>query len=47
MPLPTGRYRILATRGPEYTIDEQPLDIAPGSSHDVRLALRQSSIRPG
>src|SRR5258708_25322914 len=40
MPLPTGRYRVLATRGPEYTIDEQPIDVAPGSSHAVRLGLR-------
>jgi len=41
MPLPTGRYRVLATRGPEYTIDEQPIDVAPGSSHAVRLGLRR------
>jgi hypothetical protein len=40
MPLPTGRYRVLATRGPEYTIDEQPIDVAPGSTHAVHLALR-------
>jgi hypothetical protein len=47
MPLPTGRYRVLATRGPEYTIDEQALDIAPGSSHSVRLALRHVVDTPG
>jgi len=40
MPLPTGRYRVLATRGPEYTIDEQAIDVAPGSSHALRLSLR-------
>jgi hypothetical protein len=40
MPLPTGRYRILATRGMEYTIDEQPIDVTPGSSHAVQLRLR-------
>jgi hypothetical protein len=40
MPLPTGRYRVVATRGPEYTIDEQPIDVAPGSSHAIRLGLR-------
>jgi hypothetical protein len=40
MPLPTGRYRILATRGIEYTIDEQPIDVTPGSSHAVQLRLR-------
>jgi len=40
MPLPSGRYRVLATRGPEYTMDEQPIDVTPGSAHDIRLALR-------
>ena len=47
MPLPAGRYRVLATRGPEYTIDEQSLDVAPGSSHSVRLALRHIVDTPG
>src|SRR5437868_4774218 len=47
MPLPTGRYRVLATRGPEYTIDEQALEVAPGSSHSVRLALRHVVDTPG
>lgn len=40
LPLPSGRYRIIATRGPEYTIDEQPIDVAPGSSLPIRLELR-------
>jgi hypothetical protein len=40
LPLPSGRYRIIATRGPEYTIDEQPIDIGPGSSIPIRLELR-------
>ena len=40
LPLPSGRYRIIATRGPEYTIDEQPIDIAPGSNIPIRLELR-------
>jgi hypothetical protein len=47
MPLPTGRYRVLATRGPEYTIDEQAVDVAPGSSHAVRLSLRHVVDTPG
>src|SRR6185436_9183446 len=47
MPLPTGRYRVLATRGPEYTIDEQAVDVAPGSSHAVRLLLRHVVDTPG
>ena len=40
MPLPTGRYRVLCTKGPEYTIDERPVDVAPGSSHALRFTLR-------
>jgi hypothetical protein len=47
MPLPTGRYRILATRGPEYTIDEQSFDITPGSSRPVQLSLRHVVDTPG
>jgi hypothetical protein len=47
MPLPTGRYRVLATRGPEYTIDEQAVDVAPGSSYAVRLLLRHVVDTPG
>lgn len=47
MPLPTGRYRMLATRGPEYTIDEEAVDIAPGSSHPVHLSLRHVVDTPG
>jgi hypothetical protein len=40
LPLPSGRYRIIATKGPEYTIDEQPIDVSPGSSLPIRLELR-------
>jgi len=47
MSLPTGRYRILGTRGPEYTIDEQAVDVSPGSSHAVKLALRHIVDTPG
>ncbi len=47
MTLPSGRYRLLATHGPEYTIDEQPLDIAPGSTRVALLALRRVVDVPG
>jgi hypothetical protein len=47
MPLPTGRYRVVATRGPEYTIDEQQVDVAPGSSQALRLSLRHVVDTPG
>lgn len=38
--LPTGRYRILATKGLEYDADERTLDVPPGSSQALDLALR-------
>jgi hypothetical protein len=47
MPLPTGRYRVVATRGPEYTVDEQPIDVPPGSSQALRLQLRHVVDTPG
>ena len=47
LPLPSGRYRIIATRGPEYTIDEQPIDIGPGSNLPIRLELRHIVDSPG
>jgi hypothetical protein len=47
MPLPTGRYRVVATRGPEYAIDEQQVDVAPGSSQNLRLLLRHVVDTPG
>jgi hypothetical protein len=47
MPLPTGRYRVVATRGPEYTVDEQQIDVAPGSSQALRLLLRHVVDTPG
>jgi hypothetical protein len=40
LPLPSGRYRIIATKGPEYTVDEQPIDVAPGSTLPIRRELR-------
>jgi hypothetical protein len=47
MPLPSGRYRVLVTRGPEYTMDEQPVDVSPGSSHPLKLSIRHVIDTPG
>ncbi len=35
--LPPGRYRALATRGPEYTVSIEPFELAAGGSHTLRL----------
>ena len=47
VPLPTGRYRILVTHGPEYTIDERALEITAGSNQKLELALRHVIDTPG
>jgi hypothetical protein len=39
-PLPKGRYRVAATKGIEWSIDAQTVDIAPGHTRSVQLVLR-------
>lgn len=39
-PLPKGRYRVAATKGIEWSIDAQTIEIAPGHTKPVTLALR-------
>lgn len=39
--LPSGRYRVQATHGPFYSIDEASLDIAPGGHAEVTLRPRR------
>jgi hypothetical protein len=39
-PLPAGKYRISATKGIEWTIDAQAVEVGPGRVGDVTLALR-------
>jgi hypothetical protein len=39
-PLPAGKYRISATKGIEWTIDSQAVDVGPGHVADITLALR-------
>jgi hypothetical protein len=39
VPLAPGRYRLVATRGPERTLAEQVVDVARGERHEVTLTL--------
>ena len=46
-PLPTGRYRVSATKGVEWTIDEKTVEIFSGRSAPIDLALRHVVPTPG
>jgi hypothetical protein len=46
-PLPSGRYRVAATKGIEWTIDAKMVDIAPGRLTEVELAPRHVLLTPG
>ncbi len=46
-PLPSGRYRVAATKGIEWTIDAKVIDIAPGRVTQVDLAPRHVVPTPG
>ena len=46
-PLPQGRYRIAATHGLEWSIDAETIEILPGRSRSVELALRRVVPTPG
>jgi hypothetical protein len=39
--LPPGHYRVLASRGPQYTVEETRVDVAPGESATAALELRR------
>jgi hypothetical protein len=45
--LPAGRYRALATRGLEYTVDEEVVEVAAGEERAVELRLRRVVDTPG
>jgi hypothetical protein len=45
--LPAGRYRVLAERGPEYTVDRRDVDIPAGGAVVLPLALRHVVDTPG
>lgn len=42
LPLPPGSYRIIASRGPEYGLDEERVDVAPGELTRARFTLRRA-----
>jgi hypothetical protein len=46
-PLPSGHYRVAATKGIEWTVDAQTIVIAPGHSTDLTLAPRHVVPTPG
>jgi hypothetical protein len=46
-PLPAGTYRVLATHGPEWTLDDQTVTIGVGEHQRLRLFLRHVVPTPG
>jgi hypothetical protein len=46
-PLPSGRYRVAATKGIEWSVDSTTVDIAPGRATEVSLAPRHVVPTPG
>jgi hypothetical protein len=46
-PLPTGRYRVSATKGIEWSIDDQTVNIVSGHSAAIDLSLRHVVPTPG
>jgi hypothetical protein len=47
MLLPQGKYRVLATRGPEYTVDARDVEVGPGQGASAELRLRHVIDTPG
>jgi hypothetical protein len=45
--LPAGRYRVLATRGLEYTVDQQIVEVPAGGEVAAELRLRRAVPTPG
>lgn len=46
-PLPSGRYRVSATKGIEWSIDAQTVEIASGRTKQIELAPRHVLATPG
>lgn len=46
-PLPAGRYRVAATKGMEWSIDAESVDVQSGHAKSVDLALRHVVPTPG
>lgn len=45
-PLPRGRYRVLATHGPEWSVDAEPVEVRSGERAEVELRLRHVVPQP-
>jgi len=45
--LPAGKYRVIASRGPELTIDEATVDVAPSAETDLDMAIAHVVETPG
>lgn len=45
--LPSGIYRVLATRGIEYTVDEEEVEVVAGAEREVKMRLRRVIETPG
>ncbi len=46
-PMPSGRYRVLATKGIEWSVDAKVVDVAPGALTEIALAPRHVVPTPG
>lgn len=46
-PLPAGRYRVSATKGVEYSIDAEEVEIVSGRTQSIELGLRHVVSTPG
>jgi hypothetical protein len=46
-PLPSGRYRVAATRGIEWSVDAKVIEVSPGRVTDVELSPRHVVPTPG
>jgi hypothetical protein len=46
-PMPSGRYRVLATKGIEWSVDAKIVDVAPGAVTEIALAPRHVVPTPG
>lgn len=47
MPLPAGDYRLFASHGIEYSIDDRMVEVRPGETTEVRFDLRREVDRGG
>lgn len=46
VPVPAGTYRVSASRGPEYSIDERRIELAPGAAQSLAFTIQRVIDRP-